>query len=58
MFNFCEYIRTKKFLILRNNESSMATMSHTNVLRKASNNKYMSVYMGWFLGRKCYKNCE
>lgn len=32
----------------------MATMSHTKVLRKASNNKYMFVYMGWFLGRKYY----
>ena len=32
----------------------MATMSHTKVLRKASNNKYMFVYMGWFLERKYY----
>ena len=32
MFNFCKYIRTNEFLIIGNNESSMATMSHTNIL--------------------------
>ena len=29
MFNLCKYKCTKEFLILGNNESSMATMSHT-----------------------------
>ena len=29
MFNLCKYKCTKEFLILENNESCMATMSHT-----------------------------
>ena len=35
MFNFCEYICTKEFWILGKNESSMAPMLHTNMLRRS-----------------------
>ena len=35
MFNFCEYICTKEFWILGKNESSMASMLHTNMLRRS-----------------------
>ena len=35
MFNFCEYVCIPKILILGNNESSIATMSHTNILRRS-----------------------
>ena len=35
MFNFCEYVCISKILILGNDESSIATMSHTNILRRS-----------------------
>ena len=35
MFNLCDYVCTKEFLILGNNESGMTTMSHSNILRRS-----------------------
>ena len=37
MFNFCEYVCTKDFNTRKHkvNESSIATMSHTNILRRS-----------------------
>ena len=35
MFKFCKYICTKEFWILGKNESGMAPMSHTNMLRRS-----------------------
>ena len=42
MFNFCEYVCTKDFNVRKHkvNESSIATMSHTNILRRSEMQKF------------------